>query len=283
MQVSDERVADESLALDNLQALKELMQHTMEDGHEVRPRGQLIKEVLDGVLTVSPLYPFQTFVARKYDIEYFKKEMLWKLGASRMDDSIKRHAKMWESVQNPDGSFNSNYGQYWFGTQMGFWKALMELIRDEDSRRATIPMLSDAHMTPETTDTVCTEAITFHIRANALHMSVHMRSSDQVFGLGTDIPTFSVLYMLMLGMLRTYRTRPLHIGYLTISAASSHIYERHFKTVDKIISEDLTETPIVELPESSGAGEVMGIIAHRGKVQEVPSNWRLYEFIYGQA
>lgn len=274
---------DESVALENLQAYRDLMSSTLMDGTEVRPRGQTIRELLDTQITLSPIFPFQTFTSRKYNVEYFRQEMLWKLGASKMDDSIKQHAKMWESVQNPDGSFNSNYGQYWFGQQMGFWKALMELVRDVDSRRATIPMLADDHLSPETRDTVCTEAITFHVRNRVLFMSVHMRSSDQIFGLGTDVPTFSVLYMLMLGMLRAVLTHPVHVGQITLTAASSHIYQRHFDMVHDVCSEDLTECELIELPEPSGIGECMAIIGHRGKVQQVPSAWYLYRFIYGQA
>lgn len=262
--------------------LRELMDHTMRNGHEVRPRGFLIKEVLDAQITVDPSRPFQTWAARRYNVEYFKQEMRWKLGASKMDDSIKQHAKMWESVQNPDGSFNSNYGQYWFGQQMGLWKAYLELVRDRDSRRAVIPMLRDDHLSPETRDTVCTEAVTFFVRGNHLHMSVHMRSSDQIFGLGTDIPTFSVLFMLMHGLLSKHYV-PLMVGDLTITAASSHIYEKHFEMVNKILSETCSEESEIVIPETWSDEECVSIIADRGgasRAGQYPPEWRLYDFIY---
>lgn len=258
-----------------------LFTNTMTEGRLTSPRGMLIREHLDAQIELSPVWPFQDFKDRKYDIEYFKHEMRWKLGASKYDESIKAHAKMWESVQNPDGTFNSNYGQFWFGQQMGFWKVVQELTKDKNSRRATIPMLSDAHLSPETIDTVCTEAVTFHIRDHHLYMSVHMRSSDQIFGLGTDVPTFSVLFMLVLGMLREVYPG-LGVGTIKLTAASSHIYERHFAMVNRIIENsnwpDYGET---RLPEPSGSGEVLAIIGHRGKVQQVPSHWHLYRFIYG--
>lgn len=266
----------------NRSAFRHLMGNALHYGHESSPRGLPIKEVFDAQVHLHPEYPFQGFKARSYNLDYFKHEMLWKLGAGRMDDSIKAHAKMWESVQNPDGSFNSNYGQYWFGQQMGFWKVVQELVRDKDSRRAVIPMLSDEHLTPDTIDTVCTESISFRIRGHALHMSVHMRSSDQIFGLGTDVPTFSVLMMLVLGMLRDYHPG-LMLGKLTITAVSSHIYERHYNMVEKILNEDASEYDSIRLPEPSGPGEVLAIIGHRGKRQDVPSHWHLYRFIYGSA
>ena len=270
----------ESKGRSNLIELQNLFRDTMAHGVEIQPRGQVIRELLNAPITIYPECPFQTFMSRGYSIPYFKAEMLWKLGASKYDDSIKAHAKMWESVQNPDGSFNSNYGQYWFGQQMGLMKAVFELVRDRDSRRASIPMLRDDHLSPETKDTVCTEDVTFHIRQNRLYTSVHMRSSDQIFGLGTDLPTFSVLAMLALGLLRHYYAG-LELGQLTVVAASSHIYSTHFRKVEKILDEDVDACPVISIPEPCGAGEVLGIIGHRGKAQRVPTGWHLYEFLYG--
>lgn len=273
-------MVNEDRGRSNLTQMQDLFRVTMELGDEISPRGLVIKELLNPKLTIHPDFPFQTFLNRNYSIEYFKQEMLWKLGASKYDDNIKAHAKMWESVQNPDGTFNSNYGQYWFGQQMGLMKAVLELVRDRDSRRACIPMLRDDHLSPETRDTVCTESVTFHIRNNMLFTTVHMRSSDQIFGLGTDLPTFSVLTMMALGLLRSYYGG-LRVGTLQVVAASSHIYSQHFRKVEKILEENVDNCPLVYLPEPSGSGEVMAMIAHRGKRQDVPSSWRLYEFIYG--
>lgn len=263
--------------------LRKLFTTTMRHGDLIAPRGHEIREIRDAIISVNPFAPFQEWEARKYSISYFKKEMRWKLGASKYDESIKAHAKMWESVQNPDKTFNSNYGQYWFGQQMGLMKAVLELIRDEDSRRAVIPMLTDNHLSPETSDTVCTESITLFIRNDHLYMSVHMRSSDQVFGLGTDIPTFSVLLHLAYGLLVGYYPT-LCVGSINITAASSHIYQRHFEMVNEIIM-GFDPADITLLPSSSGAEESMAIIAARGKLDhniDVRSNWDLFNFIYSE-
>lgn len=265
----------------NVARLGQLFSDTMARGDVIRPRGSLIRELRNTVITLNPRYPFQGFKARKYNVRYFLAEMRWKLGANKYDETIKNHASMWESVQNPDGSFNSNYGVYWFGQQMGLMKAVMELVRDQDSRRASIPMLADDHLSPETKDTVCTEAVALHIRNNRLHMSVHMRSSDQIFGLGTDVPTFSVLQMLALGLL--WPNYPsLQLGEITVVAASSHIYERHFKMVEEILKEPISEYTHTILPLPSGSAEAMAIISDRGNPRpNAPLDWHLYRFIYG--
>lgn len=264
----------------NRTQFEKLFSDTMQFGRIVKPRGQRIRELLDAQIELSPLYPFQDFTDRKYNYSYFIQEMRWKLGASKYDESIKEHAKMWDSVQNPDGTFNSNYGQYWFGQQMGLMKAVLELIRDKDSRRAVIPMLTDAHLSPETRDTVCTEAITFHIRHDTLYMSVHMRSSDQIFGLGTDVPTFSVLYMLALGLLRAVYS-DLEVGKIKITAASSHIYERHWGMVERILNNGPDDYVPMRLPEPYSPGEVMEIIAYRGRqIPDHAPDTPLFNFIY---
>jgi thymidylate synthase len=271
---------DAEVRLNNVAALTKLLAETLYGGLETSPRGFKIREKFDTQIEIHPSYPFQGWKARNYDVDYFRAEMRWKLGANRFDDSIMQHAKMWKDVQNPDGSFNSNYGQFWFGSQMGFFVALQELARDRDTRRACIPMLNASHLGPEVKDTVCTESVTFHIRDFKLRMSVHMRSSDQIFGLGTDIPTFSVLMMLMHACLQEYYPG-LELGTITLTAASSHIYERHFKMVKEIIDAPYDTYKHIRLPRCTGPSEAMSIIASRGHAHSasVPVHWNLYRFI----
>jgi len=246
---------------------------TLSDGDNLSPRGSKIKEIRDLQFTIDSMYPFMNFKHRKLNIPYFKKEMLWKLSGDPFNDSIKAHAKMWESVQNSDGSFNSNYGQYWFGEQQGLMKAFNELVLDADSRRAVIPMLNASHIGPHVKDTVCTECVGFHIRQNALHMSVHMRSSDQIFGLGTDLPTFAFLQRLLHGMLLTVYPN-LNLGRMTVTAMSSHIYERHYAMVDTIIKDqsiaECSVMPIITEPK-----EAFQLAVSRGNID--PS-WGLLSY-----
>ena len=247
----------------NEQAFIEMFKRTFDNGVTLKPRGQEIREIENLQLSVFSAYPFMNFPSRKYNVEYFKQEMIWKLGADPYDESIKQHAKMWESVQNSDGSFNSNYGQYWFGEQLGLHKAFNELVADRDSRRATIPMLSAKHIGHGIKDTVCTGHITFHIRDMSLNMSVSMRSSDQVFGLGTDIPTFAAIHRMLLAMLL-----PIYgvigLGKITITADSSHIYSRHFDMIGKIVGEENIEESVI-MPLMNTA-EAFKLAACKGNV-----------------
>ncbi len=258
-----------------------MLNQCMTAGRPSSPRGFEILEIENYQIDVCPIMPFMSFGERHYDVNYFKKEMLWKLGADRMDDSIKQHASMWANVQNPDGSFNSNYGQYWFGEQGGFWHVVKDLARDKDSRQAVIPMLNSSHMTPETVDKVCTFGVGFRIRDDKLNMSIQMRSSDQIWGLGTDIPTFSVLFRMVYAALKS--TYPeLQFGRLNVTAMSSHIYARHYPMVTSILDEGLEGYEHIVMPLVSGMAEVMFLIRTKGKYTSAPkdyafSNWLINE------
>jgi len=241
-----------------------LLSDTFYKGDTIEVRGCKISELLNKQIEIFSSHPFMLFPSRKYDLNYFKAEMLWKLKADPYDDSIKEKAKMWESVQNNDGSFNSNYGQYWFGQQMGLFKAFNELVQDRNSRRSTIPMLSTEHIGHGVKDTVCTGHITFHIRNGVLNMSVSMRSSDQIFGLGTDLPTFAVLHRIMLGMIRSVYMDVV-LGTINLTADSSHIYERHFRMVKDILENQESIDIEVKMP-LIGTDEAFKLAACKGNV-----------------
>ncbi len=266
----------------NRTAFRELILSIMTEGEVVSPRGYEIREMRNTTMVVDPQYPFQGFMARKYNVNYFIEEMRWMLRASRFDDSIKSHAKMWESVQNQDKSFNSNYGTFWFGPQMGLMKAAMELLRDRDSRRAVVPMLRDEHLAPEMNDVVCTEAMTFLIRNSELHLTVHMRSSDVIFGVGTDVPTFSVAMLLVYGLIRA-NYPDLRLGKLTLQVVSSHLYSRHYDMASRILQEPPTLYNYYDRLMPPDSCEALQIIADRGKIKDhfkAPSHWNLYELLY---
>lgn len=139
-------------------------------------------------------------------------------------------------------------------------------------------MLSAKHIGHGVNDTVCTGHITFKIRQNALTMSVSMRSSDQIFGLGTDIPTFAVLYRMMLAMLKI-KYPGIVMGLMCITADSSHIYERHFEMVDKIIDGKETIESMIEMPLMSAA-EAFSLAACKGIVD--PSWGEFSKWLVGE-
>jgi thymidylate synthase len=232
-----------------------------ERGQECSPRGQKVLEIEDFSYTLPPRVRFPSYAPRRLKLDYIKREFLWYLGGNRFDTSICDHASMWRGLVNADGSINSNYGQYVFGSRDGFGLALAELQRDPDSRRAAITILDGGHLASDTKDVPCTYAISFRIRQGRLNMSVRMRSQDAVFGMGNDAPCFSFIHEMMWAALtQTYPA--LEMGRYHHTADSFHVYERHFKMMREII----------ERPDSSAtvsAGLRLGMV-----FQDCPSEYQ---------
>lgn len=252
----------------------------MEQGVTVSPRGSEIKEVSDLQLIVDAQYPFMAFRARKYPIQYCKDECKWFLTADRRNTDIMSKAKLWESVINSDGTFGSNYGVYFFGEQHGAVNIALELIRDKDSRRAVCPMLNVSHLTPETRDVVCTLGVGFRVRDGKLLMSAMMRSSDMIYGLGSDVGCFLFLYRIVAGLIRPHFTDEIFNGSLTITCISAHVYSRHYKLVEDILTEGIDNFEDISMPYPV-EGEAMWLIAKRGKMTDIPEDYKLARWLEG--
>lgn len=225
-----------------------------ERGKYVRPRGQLVLEIENYSYELPPYVRFQSFESRKLNVQYIKDEFLWYLKGDKFDVTIAEKAKIWQSIINSDGSINSNYGQYIFAGPKQFDNVIKILSNDRDSRRASIVILGDDHLLSNTNDVPCTYALNFRIRDNALNMTVHMRSQDAIYGMGNDAPAFSFIHEMVLNALRSVYP-DLKYGVYHHFADSFHVYERHFRMLDRLL--DKNENYIeIECPKISGPDEV---------------------------
>jgi thymidylate synthase len=222
------------------------------DGEYSSPRGQLIKEIQNAIYVLPPFVRFANFKARKLNINYIKQEFCWYLRGDKFDSSICEHATLWKSIMNKDGSFNSNYGQYFFGKENQFDRVVNTLALDKDSRRASIMLLTKDHLASDTNDIPCTYALNFRIRNNTLNMTVHMRSQDCIYGLGNDAPAFSFLHEMVLNALRAFYPDLAYGNYVHF-VDSLHVYEKHFKMIALLPNDEYID---VDCPPISGPGEV---------------------------
>jgi thymidylate synthase len=218
----------------------------LKNGKPCSPRGQLVIELEHYTYELPAYSRFPNFEGRKLSLDYIKREFLWYLRGNRMDASITKYAKIWADVQNQDGSINSNYGQYIFNRKMvynsegamvnvsPFERVVNELLKDKDSRRASISILNSNHFNGVTKDVPCTYSLNFRIRDDKLNMSVHMRSQDAVFGMGNDAPCFSFIHEMVFAALEE-ACFGLELGTYTHTSDSFHVYERHFKLVEAIV------------------------------------------------
>lgn len=206
------------------------------NGQAISPRGQVCKEVIDYMFSLDMCHsPLTSFKHRKLNLEYAKQEFLWYLRADKFDSSIEKHATMWAKIKQPDGSYYSNYGQYIFPDQIRF--VIYELMKDPNSRRASMVLLKDEHLFLDNKDVVCTYGINFRIRNGRLDMTVMMRSNDVIFGTTNDVFCFSMIYRLVFSMLAP--VLPISVGRYTHFVNSLHVYQRHFDMISDIVEQGI--------------------------------------------
>lgn len=207
------------------------------------PRGQKTRELRDMCYTTYPFVRFCTHPARKYSMDYLKREWAWYVRANPYDLSIVDKAKAWGPMVK-DGKINSNYGAYWFG-QNGVDYIVDILAKDIDSRRAVIPMYGAIpdHTDPEVRDVPCTLNAQFMVRHDELVARYTMRSQDVVFGAGNDIPTFSFLQEVICELLSHKLGRDIYMGRMTVTVGSFHVYERHFNMLKALGGAKMSEWP----------------------------------------
>jgi len=223
----------------------EIWKEIMEHGRESCPRNQKVLELdyFQGIID----NPWSTYKARKYPLGYAKAEFQWYLTADRMNTEIFKHAKMWGKIQQIDGLIYSNYGYYWFNNEYshglsGFEWVVQTLEKDPDSRQAYLPMNSTEHTFINNKDVVCSKGPQFRIIDGLLDIHVSFRSSDAVFGLGTDLPTYWWLWEMIAVRLNIPK------GKMVVSADSLHIYEKHWPMVNKVIDEGMNSFTPVKYP-----------------------------------
>jgi thymidylate synthase len=241
-------------------------------GVESEARGQKTRNVRNMAIVMrADEPPITSFADRKLNIDYCKKEWLWYLGADKFDDSIEEHATMWKKLKQADGSYHSNYGQYIFAqgrNDVGpsqFVYCLKTLRDDPGSRRASMVLLNRDHLYPENTDVVCTYAINFCIEAARLHMTVHMRSNDVIFGFTNDAFCFQQLYSFMYVLLAE-KFGDLRHGTYTHIADSMHVYERHFEMIERMTVRGMRSHVPIHVPVVT-AFEAAELIRSAGKVK----------------
>ena len=245
-------------------------------GTKCKPRDQEVIEIEDYTYTLPAYVRFTSFEARKFNLNYVKKEFLWYLNGDRFDLSICKHAKMWNNLIAEDGGINSNYGQYVFGDVGGIDHVVNELTCDKDSRRASIMILSNTHLKVGAKDVPCTYSISFRIRNNTLRMSVRMRSQDAVFGMTNDAACFSFIHECVYALM-TEVYPDLKMGSYTHTADSFHVYERHYDMLNSMVNSTVDEFEFIDCPQIKNADEVRFLI--KGDFSNVPSDFAFTKWV----
>ncbi len=213
------------------------------DGEEVSPRDQLTRELRTSTVHVDMRWPLVVCPARKLNYSFAAAEALWILDGDNRVETIAPYNPNIARFSDDGVIFNGAYGPR-IQAQLDF--VLERLRTDRDTRQAVLTIWQPCP--PQSKDTPCTVAMAFSIRRDALHCAVFMRSSDVWLGLPYDIFNFTLVAALVAC---TYNERmdPVELGTLTVTAASSHAYERDWSRIKECL-EDRTSVRCQKLPQS---------------------------------
>lgn len=241
---------------------KESLEHLVANGPTNNARGTVSKELLDVALVVEdPTQCLYLNQARGSQTKYIAAEFLWYYMGRKDVGFISKWAKFWETIQNPDGSANSAYGNLIFTEKnqhdlTQYQWAIQSLMNDSNTRQAVLHFNKPVHQHFSNKDFVCTMYANLHIRNNKLYMSVFMRSNDAVWGTPTDVAFFCSLQMQIHSHLKQFYPE-LELGSYTHVANSYHVYDRHYDLADSMLTHEfvpVTLPPIVsDLIEIDGS------------------------------
>jgi thymidylate synthase len=208
-------------------------------GHETSPRGERTIEVLGASLTChDPMASLPVGTGRKVIPALGAVESLQLIGGFHDPKALVAVAPHFENYLGEDGRQRAPYGPR-LASQIPI--AIERLKQDPDSRQAQVtiwdPRLDNAHGLH---DYPCTTSLQWLIRDGQLHMQVHMRSNDFWLGLPYDAFQFTQAQLTIAEILGV------EPGAYRHSAASLHIYEKHWDLADGL------HFPEVEHPDTTG-------------------------------
>lgn len=199
--------------------------------HVASPRGMEVREKIAGQYTV-PMPAFLDLSERKVNQNFMFAEMAWVSGGSNRLDDLTSTMKSYENYSD-DGVFLS--GAYGVKVVDQYRYVVDMIEQDRDTRQAHMNIWRENPR--DSLDKPCTTGMTFLVRDDKLNMSVYMRSHDIVLGATYDMPTFTSVANSVRLLLKA-RGVDLELGDLTVTAASMHLYERHYEKVEDWISSD---------------------------------------------
>lgn len=201
-------------------------------------------EVLNHGFIFDPTVDIE-FPNYKINRAYHDREIKWYLSLDRSIKGWMEDIKIWNDIASKDDKreINSNYGWCCFSVENGsqYSHVLETLEKDPNSRQAefiyTRPTMHKDWNEGGRHDFICTNTVQVFIRDNKLYYKIDQRSLDTITGLKADWYWHSFVYGKLLSDLQlTYPD--LTAGSVMWNVGSCHIYERSFKTLDKITGDE---------------------------------------------
>jgi thymidylate synthase len=206
------------------------LQEIMEYGRSTSPRGQLTKELPSKTLEFDMNRCVIINPERALGYKFMAAEAWWILTGQDDVATIAPYSKNISNFSDDGHKFFGAYGPR-IVEQLDY--VVAALMKDADTRQSVLTTWRPNP--PETKDVPCTIAMDWLIRDNTLECHVFMRSSDNWLGIPYDAFNFSMLSCEILRRLNFNGPKSYQLGNCYLTAASSHLYERDFDAVNRVL------------------------------------------------
>lgn len=189
------------------------------------------------------------WIIRKPNYEYAQREIDWYISTSLNVNDIPgdKTPEMWKICSDADGMINSNYGWCIFSDENGnqYEHCLDKLLEDKHTREAIMiynrPSMWEDYCKNGMHDFMCCQNQQYFINERNgeqyIDVIVNFRSNDAVFGYCNDYIWSKYVLDMICEDYTLKSAEKIKPGNIWWNVGSLHIYKRHFKHIEKLISE----------------------------------------------
>jgi len=210
-----------------------LLKSILEDGHEVRPRKMLCKELVCHTSEINMKYPFVTCPDRDIGYQFMAAEAWWILTGQNRVKTIKKYGNI--AMFSDDGyHFDGAYGPR-VVDQLRYVAEALNMDRDTRQSVMSIWRPNPRH----SRDIPCTLTLQWLIRSGQVDCVANMRSSDVWLGWPYDVFNFSMITAYIMLLMREAQLFPVYnLGTLYMNVGSQHLYEKNREAAEMITKQD---------------------------------------------
>ena len=252
------------------------MERILKYGNVISPRGMLTREILHANQLVCDMArPVVTTKERKLNYKFMAAEALWILAGRNDVESLTKHVPRMSDFSDNGETLAGAYGPRIFSQLKYIFDTL---VKDPATRQAVLTIW-DRNPQPSK-DIPCTVSMCFSIRDGKLHLHAYMRSSDAWLGIPYDVFSFSMVGIFVCLRLNKMFGVNLAPGVLSITATSSHLYERDWQKAEEILTLD-PAPQVPRVPSDAHWDDIRdSLAATRDGLKEAETIWSLRDRIH---
>ena len=177
-------------------------------------------------------------------------EILW-IWQKKSNNIKDLHSHIWDSWADENGSIGKAYG-YQLGVKHkypeGEFDQVDRVIYDLKNNPASRRIMTNIYVHQDLKDMnlyPCAYSMTFNVTGNKLNAILNQRSQDMLAANNWNVVQYSALLIMMA------KTANLESGELVHVIADAHIYDRHIPIIEKIISNEPYDAPILRVADKT--------------------------------